>query len=111
MQKKVIVEVSPYVNSLYNRYNGDMTKKQWLKKEKIGQKAIEYVKNKLSEHEFYQLDNAAFTFKQFDISTFEVEISFNWTEKENIHVWRNEVKEDCIVITSVFAGKFIVSIA
>jgi len=109
MQYKVAIDVSPYVSALYNRYEGDLTKKQWLKKEKVNQKAIEYVKNKLCEHDFFHIENATFDFKQHDILTYDVEIIFTWQEKENIHVWRNEVKQDIETIYNVFAGQFIVT--
>lgn len=87
MQYKIIVDAFPIILNLWNKYDGDLSQKQWLKKE--SKNILDSFKNKINTYTNNEEINIA-----FDATNKEIIITFSWQQKENINEWIRQVKEE-----------------
>jgi type I site-specific restriction-modification system R (restriction) subunit len=84
MRYYVKIDVRPIVYKLWGEYNGDLSQKKWLNKES---KNIQRIVQSLLTS-----DNTSEAVYNLNKNEKELTITFEWKEKENIHVWVNETK-------------------
>lgn len=89
MQYKVKIDVRPIVSKMWNEYDGEVPQNKWLST--IQHNIVKLIKDKLNEIELNRSDDIQIKFSKQDK---EIILIFEWKEKENIHYWMNEAKED-----------------
>lgn len=90
MQYKIIVDAFPIILNLWKQYDGDLTQKQWLKKE--SKNILNSFKTKINTYLNKEINIA------FDTTNKEIIITFSWQQKENINEWIRNTKEEMNII-------------
>lgn len=91
MKKQIIVDVRKIVGKMWNEYEGDLSMRQWMNKNK---KAVIKCFSDIIDKVELPYDHR----KLYTMKDKEITITFEWEEKENIHYWLNEVKENINIL-------------
>jgi len=100
MQYKINVDVSNIIHKLWNEYDGDLSQKQWIQRNK---KAIMQIfKNILDDIDIKHKKDMQI--KQ-NLKEKEIHVFFVWQEDENIHTWSHNVKKEVVKVCNNLCQK------
>jgi hypothetical protein len=112
MQKRLIIDTSKLIYSLWNDYTGELTQKQWIRKHMINHLVISKAKEKINAitelSECYH-DNTD-SYYQADGEKRELELKFVWRENCNINDWLNMIKSDIAIIDNMIWSNGLTSV-